>query len=161
VARTDGTHEERFYDVLAQPTRDALGRVDGVLTMSVDVTDQVLARRRVEAASAAGAESEARFRRPYESGVGGVFFFHVDGPITDANDAFLAMVGHGRESLERGELSWTALTPPGHEAADARVLDELRGTGRSTPFERSYVRQRPKKYPSGSASTAARSKRTC
>ncbi|MCW5976861.1 MAG: PAS domain-containing protein [Bryobacteraceae bacterium] len=40
--------EDRYFNFVYQPTRDAAGAVDGILVHAVDVTDQVVARRRVE-----------------------------------------------------------------------------------------------------------------
>jgi PAS domain S-box-containing protein len=44
----DGAAEERYFNIVYQPLREAGGRVRGILTHSVDVTAQVLARREVE-----------------------------------------------------------------------------------------------------------------
>src|SRR6185503_18197315 len=47
--RGDGTLVEGFFNVVCQPTRDADEHIDGVMVYAVDVTAQVLARRRAEA----------------------------------------------------------------------------------------------------------------
>jgi signal transduction histidine kinase/CheY-like chemotaxis protein len=44
----DGTPTDEYYDTILQPTRAANGAVDGTLIHSVNVTQQVLARRRLE-----------------------------------------------------------------------------------------------------------------
>ncbi|WP_164019444.1 PAS domain-containing protein [Pyxidicoccus trucidator] len=44
----DGTRQERFFNIAYLPLRDADGRVDSVMSYSVDVTAQVQARRKVE-----------------------------------------------------------------------------------------------------------------
>ncbi len=49
VGRGDGRLVEGFYNLVFQPTRDAWGVVDGILVHATDVTEQVLARREVEA----------------------------------------------------------------------------------------------------------------
>jgi PAS domain S-box-containing protein len=46
--RRDGVLEEAYYNFVYQPLRNAQGDIDGVLTHSVEVTEQVQARRRVE-----------------------------------------------------------------------------------------------------------------
>ena len=51
-------------------------------------------------------ESEARLRRFYESGMFGLFYFNLDGSITDANDKLLEMVGYTREDLQDGRVNW-------------------------------------------------------
>ncbi|QHT66253.1 PAS domain-containing protein [Rhodocytophaga rosea] len=44
-----GPVEERYWNFTYQARRDAYGQVDGMLVFSYDVTDQVVARRKVEA----------------------------------------------------------------------------------------------------------------
>jgi signal transduction histidine kinase len=44
----DGSREEGYFNFLYQPLRDADGNVDGIFLHAVDVTEQVVARRRVE-----------------------------------------------------------------------------------------------------------------
>ena len=46
--RGRGVAQEDFLNFVTQPLFDAEGRVDGVLTFGVDVTEQVRARRLVE-----------------------------------------------------------------------------------------------------------------
>ena len=48
IRKSDGELEEGFYNYILQPIRDAQGEVKDVLTVGVEVTEQVLARRRVE-----------------------------------------------------------------------------------------------------------------
>ncbi|WP_437573724.1 ATP-binding protein [Sorangium sp. So ce887] len=47
--RGDGTTEEVFFNFVYQPMRDRDGAIEGVFVFAFDVTDQVSARRRVEA----------------------------------------------------------------------------------------------------------------
>jgi signal transduction histidine kinase/DNA-binding response OmpR family regulator len=47
----DGTVEDHFFKLTAQPMRDAAGQVFGVIAVAVDVTGQVRARREVEVAN--------------------------------------------------------------------------------------------------------------
>src|SRR6266700_4146033 len=46
--RGDGVLEEAYYNFVYQPLRTAQGDIEGILVHSVEVTEQVLARRRVE-----------------------------------------------------------------------------------------------------------------
>jgi PAS domain S-box-containing protein len=96
-------------------------------------------RLRTEAAAAALAESEARFRPLYDSGMIGICFPDLTGKILDANDSFLEMVGHTRAELEAGEVNWTRMTAPESLAADERALEEIRATGVTRPYEKEYV----------------------
>ena len=96
-------------------------------------------RLRTEAAAAALAESEARFRPLYDSGMIGICFPDLTGKILDANDAFLEMVGHTRAELESGEVHWMRMTAPESVAADEQALEEIRTTGVTRPYEKEYV----------------------
>ncbi len=46
--RRDGVLEEAYYNLVYQPTRTLQGDIDGIWVYSVEVTEQVQARRRVE-----------------------------------------------------------------------------------------------------------------
>ncbi|MEO8972005.1 MAG: ATP-binding protein, partial [Ktedonobacteraceae bacterium] len=46
--RGDGTREEQYFDVVYQPIRTTSDEVDGIMILSVDVTEQVRARQRVK-----------------------------------------------------------------------------------------------------------------
>jgi signal transduction histidine kinase/DNA-binding response OmpR family regulator len=79
-----GGTAERFWSVMYLPVRDARGRVEGVMTFSLEVTDLVRARRLVEeqAAALARANQEAQAARAAAE------------TASRAKDEFLAMLGH-------------------------------------------------------------------
>jgi PAS domain S-box-containing protein len=79
--------------------------------------------------------SEARFRRLVEANIFGVVFGDIDGNITDANDAFLEMVGYTRAEMMAGKLPWDALVPPSSTPLLRRSRVELQRRGRCAPFE--------------------------
>ncbi len=90
---------------------------------------------------AAVAASEARFRRVVESNMMGVLFYDMDGHISDANDAFLQMVGYKRAELEAGNLSWSQMTPARWQEQDEKSIAELRGVGVIAPVEKEFICQ--------------------
>ena len=65
--RGDGTLVDAFLNVVYQPARDAAGHVVGVDVFGFEVTEQVLARQRVEALAERLRESEERLRRVLEA----------------------------------------------------------------------------------------------
>jgi PAS domain S-box-containing protein len=67
-------------------------------------------------------------------------FYHADGSIFRANDAFLRMSGLERDDVASGRVDWTGLTAPGSAAHAKRVLDEVSAGGCAVPFEREHVR---------------------
>ena len=92
-------------------------------------------------------EREARIRRLVESNIIGIIFWDLAGAITDANDAFLQMVGYSRQELLSGKIDWTSMTPPEHHAADIQRIEELRCTGSIPSFEKEFLRKDGSRIP--------------
>ena len=93
------------------------------------------------------ATSEARFRRVVESNMMGVLFGDMEGRISDANDAFLEMVGYSRADLESGRVDWAKMTPPEWAHLDENSQMQLRESGVMTPFEKEYIRKDGSRLP--------------
>ncbi|MEA2794658.1 MAG: hypothetical protein QOI87_2038, partial [Bradyrhizobium sp.] len=92
-------------------------------------------------------EREARIRRLVDSNIIGVVIWDVQGRIIDANQAFLDMVGHGREDLVSGRLRWTELTPAEWRDADEQIIAELKAVGTLQPREKEYLRKDGSRVP--------------
>src|SRR5690349_13082620 len=86
-------------------------------------------------------DSEERFRSLVEIETVGVVFFDYLGGITDANEAFLRIIGYTRQELAAGAILYDELTPPEWQWRDAATLAELKATGQSKPFEKEYFRK--------------------
>lgn len=85
--------------------------------------------------------SQRRYQRLSDIGLLGVLFWRTDGRVTEANDAFLAMIGWSRDDLEAGRIDWRALTPEEYHGLDAAKLAELEIEGFHEPYEKEYVRK--------------------
>ncbi len=97
--RGDGSVEERFFNVSLQPLRGPLGKVEGVVSLSIDVTEQVRARQVVEKAvrdRTALLESERVARAEAEL-------------ANRAKDDFLATVSHELRTPLNAILGWTVI----------------------------------------------------
>ena len=92
-------------------------------------------------------EREAKVRRLVDSNIIGVFLWSSDGRITDANEAFLCLVGYDRDDLDLGRLDWRELTPPEWREADAQREAELNATGVAQPYEKEYFRKSGRRVP--------------
>jgi len=84
-------------------------------------------------------EREMRIRRLVESNIIGVMFWDFSGRITEANDAFLALLGYSRGDLLSGNLNWKTLTPREYQKSDDSVIRELQQTGTHAPVEKEYI----------------------
>ena len=91
-------------------------------------------------------QSEFRFRRLIESNIIPVVCTNME-RITEANDAFLNMVGYSREDLERGAINWESMTPPECAPKDEHAVLQLKLTGSCTPFEKEYIRKDGSRVP--------------
>jgi PAS domain S-box-containing protein len=86
-------------------------------------------------------EGEARVRRLVDANIIGIFLWHADGRVFDANEEFVRIIGHSREDLASGRVRWTDFTLPEWREDDARVMEELRGGGAAKAQERELLRK--------------------
>lgn len=91
--------------------------------------------------------SRARVRPiPPESTIAGILSGEFD-RIPEANDAFLQLVGYGREDLLAGRLRWPDLTPPEYSALDDLAHEEGLRFGACTPYEKELLRKDGSRVP--------------
>jgi PAS domain S-box-containing protein len=86
-------------------------------------------------------EREARIRQLVDANIIGVVITELDGPIVEANDAFLAMLGYSRDDLVSGRLAKAALIPAEWHATVQRTVTQIRATGRYETHEIEFVRR--------------------
>ncbi|MEG9524187.1 MAG: PAS domain S-box protein [Hyphomicrobiales bacterium] len=161
-----GGMEERYWSITHVPVLDHAGEAAFVLQHPIDVTDLQHLRSSVEQQDeTASADlrpshtsifsrarsvyeanlilraSDERFRSVLQIETVGAIFFDDDGRLTDANDTFLRMGGYTREDLHAGRLSWQGLTPVEWIEPSRNAWAELKATGRTTPYEKEYIRK--------------------
>lgn len=141
VTITTPDSQPLYMNMGGAPIRDGNGRIDGAVIVSRDVTLRRRLERQTQEALAALRESEARFRRLFEANILGIHFANVNGPITEANDAFLEVVDFNREEMQKGLLRWDEITPVEYQEANRQALVQLRETGVCTPYEKEYLRR--------------------
>ncbi|HTS55515.1 MAG TPA: PAS domain S-box protein [Burkholderiales bacterium] len=106
---------------------------EGYVGSCIDISEQ-------KQAAEALRQSEAKFRVLFESNMVPLVYWHADGRITDANDAYLRLVDFTRDELKAGLLRWEELTPAEYLELDQRAFAELAsGRDSSTPYEKEYV----------------------
>ncbi len=135
----DGTLIEVSLNVA--PIRNEQGQVTGASAVVRDITE----RKRAEEALQ---QSEFKFRALFESNVVPLSFWHVDGRILDANDAYLRLTGFNRAELEAGQVRWDKLTAPEYSHLDRRAIEEF-ATGKNliAPYEKEYVLRDGRRIP--------------
>ena len=123
----------KYFDRYTAPVRGVDGRYFGRIWTYRDITEKK--------------RTEARFRRLVDSNAQGVIFWNTKGQITEANDAFLKLIGYTRADLADGPIDWFALTPAEYAERDQQALKELAAKGVSTPFEKEYIRKDGSRVP--------------
>lgn len=126
---------------------DGTGEVSRMVGFVVDITARKQAKSEREQAFIALQKSEARFRCLVESNIIGIFLADLSGKITEANNAFLHMVGYTQEEVRSGHLSWDEITPVEYRHVDEGALAELIDSGVCNPFEKEFICKDGKRIP--------------
>jgi PAS domain S-box-containing protein len=146
-------NDRRKFDAEDLRLLESLGRFASAAYQAVasidDLKFQIVEREKAETALRELATGlQAKIRCLVDSNIIGIIIWDLDGRITDANDAFLHMVGYDREDLVAGRIRWTDLTPPEWLDRDARQLvPELKRAGILPPFEKEYFRKDGSRVP--------------
>ncbi|WP_392436029.1 response regulator [Chlorogloeopsis fritschii PCC 9212] len=109
--------------------------VDG--TVVIDGLMENITKRKV--AEKALRESEARFRWLFESNAIAIAFWDINGNITEANDAYLQLIGYTRQEMFLGKLRWTDITSSESQDVQQQIMAELNQYGVSAPKEKYYI----------------------
>ncbi|SDJ46126.1 PAS domain S-box-containing protein [Bradyrhizobium sp. Rc2d] len=147
------THgERRKFDSEDERIMNTLGQFASLAYQTVEFIEdlklQIAARQQAETAVRALASGlEAKIRRLVNANIIGIFIWSFDGRIIDANDAFLQIVGYGRDDLVSGRLLWKDLTPAEWRNADERRIRELETTGTAQPYEKEYFHKNGDRVP--------------
>jgi PAS domain S-box-containing protein len=92
-------------------------------------------------------EREAEVRRLVDTNIIGIFAWHTDGRVFEANEEFLRIIGYSREDLASGRLRWTDFILPEWRERDARVMEELKEGGAAQAQERELLRKDGSRVP--------------
>lgn len=92
-------------------------------------------------------DTEYKFRKIFDSNMIGMIFSNLEGDITDANDAFLKMLGYERSDLHDHPLRWTDITPKEYLSISYWAVEQLTKNGTCPPFEKQYYRKSGEQVP--------------
>ncbi len=82
---------------------------------------------------------ETRFRSLLDSNVVPLSFWHADGRILEANDAYLKLTGTTRQQLDAGHVRWKNLSSPEQLELDHQAVAQWNEGRDSVWFEKEYV----------------------
>lgn len=118
---------------------DAEGQLVKMMGTAQDITQRKRAEEDLR-------QREMQLRCLVDANIIGIIFATLD-RITEANDAFLDMVGYTREELVAGEIYRQKITPPEYADLDQQGLEDLLSFGVCTPFEKEYIRKDGSRVP--------------
>ncbi len=105
----------------------------GTVLVARDMRSNIKAREALK-------NSEEKYRNLYESSRDGIAFFHMDGQLLDANQAFLDMIGYEKEEFTG--LHYTDITPEKWHGMEAEILqNQVLPRGYSDEYEKEYLRK--------------------
>jgi PAS domain S-box-containing protein len=79
--------------------------------------------------------SEGKIRRLVDANIIGIIIGDLDGTIIDSNDAFLQMLGYGRDDVASRSLNWMNLVPAEWRKVNEERVAEIKSTGIASTHE--------------------------
>ena len=111
---------------------------DEALQQRIAALEQALAEAR--RARDIGRTSEDRFRSLFDMSRDGIVFVDLKGHIEEMNQAYLDLVGYGRDEISTH--TYQDLTPERWRAAEAEIIEtQVMRRGFSDEYEKEYVRK--------------------
>lgn len=84
---------------------------------------------------------EARLSSIFEYNITGICFADLAGSITEANEAFLKIVGYSCDDLSSGRLSWREMTAQEYRHLDEHAIERMTASGTCAPFAKECTRK--------------------
>lgn len=122
----------RWQMVNAKPLRNSKNQITKWFGTSTDVHDYKMAMEELRI-------SEAKFRKFVDANMLGVVFFELDGKVTEANDAFLDLIGITRDEFEKGGLDFFQYIAPEYQKDSYIALNKLKASPMTLHCEKEYV----------------------
>jgi formate hydrogenlyase transcriptional activator len=137
---TTTTKQPRWWDVVVSPIRNAEGKLERLLAVSRDVTEQKRNEERLHEAHLRVARSEERWRSVFENSAIGFALTDLSGRFLATNLVYQKMVGYDEEELR--ELSFVDITHADYREANWALITELlEGKRRQFQIEKQYRRK--------------------
>ena len=90
--------------------------------------------------------SEKRYRSLFDLSHDGVVFVGLDGPIEEANPAYLDMLGYGLDEIVG--MTYQQLTPPRWAAMEAEIVaEQVISRGYTDEYDKEYIRKDGSVFP--------------
>jgi PAS domain S-box-containing protein len=131
ATRKDGS---QFPVLISSSPIEKGGQTLGVRAVLTDISDEITAQERLR-------ESESKYRELFESSIDAILVVSLaTGKITEANHAFLEMIGYDADEL--AEKTYAELTPDRWHAKEMEIIrDQVSVRDYSDEYEKEIVRK--------------------
>ena len=92
-------------------------------------------------------QSEGRLSSIFDYSITGICFADLDGSVTEANEAFLKIIGYSREDLSSRTVSWREMTAQEYRHLDDHAIERMKVTGTCAPFAKECTRKDGSRVP--------------
>jgi PAS domain S-box-containing protein len=123
--------EKRYLNLLYQPYKDRSGKIAGIFAHGYDITEEVIARKRLEQSEAALKHSEERLQQLADSMPQIVWTTGPDGIVDYYNKQWYKYTG-----FKKGKEDWDSMIHPDDRKRVLNTWDESVQTGR--PYQVEY-----------------------
>jgi PAS domain S-box-containing protein len=134
-----GGREEAYFNLVFQPTFDPQDRVDGVLQIAFDVTDQVHARQGSERLTERLQRSEERYRALIEATGQTVWITSPEGEMQGEQPGWTALTGQEQEDYRA--CGWADAVHPDDRAHTLALWDDALRSGELFVCEHRLLRR--------------------
>ena len=129
---------ERLLWIISVATRGVHNWMPAEITLVEEVAARTWTSLERASAEMALRDSESRFRRVFSNNMVPMAIWTRGGPIEDANEAMLQLIGYTRADLLARRLQWADLVSPADRERDDQAYEELKRHGHYTPYERNF-----------------------
>lgn len=128
----NGKPEEGFFNIIYQPSKNVAHEVDGILIYAADVTEQVIARRKIE-------ESEKHLSNIIGQVNAGIVQTNSDGKFVEVNERYCQITGYSKEELLQHTLA--DITHPDDLQKNLNLFRQCVDEGKGYIIEKRYIRK--------------------
>jgi len=132
LKRENGKLEESIFNFIYQPSRNASREIDGILVYAVDVTEESIARKKIE-------ESEKHLSNILSQVNAGIAQTDSDGKFVEVNERYCEITGYSKEELL--QLNLADITHPEDLQKNLNLFTKCKDEGKDYIIEKRYIRK--------------------
>ena len=127
-----GKFAEVIFNFIYQPSRNTSGEINGIMVYAIDVTEQVMARKKVE-------ESEKHLSNILNQANAGIVQTNTEGRFVNVNERYCEITGYSKNELL--QLHLADITHPDDVQKNLTLFKQCKEEGKDYIIEKRYIRK--------------------